>query len=61
MRLFKGVLDRMGVSIPRNAKILWLVEDRPNRQIALQDAEGFLHGHQLQVVIPQLDRIGLGR
>jgi hypothetical protein len=35
------------------------VEHRTDRQIALQGAEGFFDLHELQIVVPQLHRIGL--
>ena len=40
--------------------LLLLMEDWPQRQIAFQCAKRFLDADQLQIVVPQLDRIGLG-
>src|SRR6266850_517011 len=37
------------------------MEDRTDRQIALQGAERFFDLSELQVVVPQLHRIGLGQ
>jgi hypothetical protein len=40
---------------------LELVEDRADAQIAFEGLECFLDRHQLQVVLPEFRRIGLGQ
>jgi hypothetical protein len=37
-----------------------LMDDRADCQIALQGAEGFFDLHELQVIVPEFHRIGIG-
>ena len=40
--------------------MLSLMEDRPDRQIALESFEGLLDRHQTQVILPQFGWVRLG-